>query len=131
MKNMEDYDVIFLGYPIWWSDMPMAVYTFLESYDFSGKTIIPFCTHEGSGLSSTDIEILLRQIRSSFQPFIIHHPAFDGVVLGDLVYPFTKLYGTLGIDLEAYPCRCLASVKPTHRSILVGCRSCCHRSRKI
>ena len=34
MKNMEDYDVIFLGYPIWWSDMPMAVYTFLESYDF-------------------------------------------------------------------------------------------------
>ena len=57
MKNMEDYDVIFLGYPIWWSDMPMAVYTFLESYDFSGKTIIPFCTHEGSGLSSTDSSI--------------------------------------------------------------------------
>ena len=48
------------------------------------------------------IEILLCQIRSSFQPFIIHHPAFDGVVLGDLVYPFTKLYRTLGIDLEAY-----------------------------
>ena len=57
VKNMEDYDVIFLGYPIWWSDMPMAVYTFLESYDFSGKTIIPFCTHEGSGLSSTDSSI--------------------------------------------------------------------------
>ena len=57
MKNMEDYDVIFLGYPIWWSDMPMAVYTFLESSDFSGKTIIPFCTHEGSGLSSTDSSI--------------------------------------------------------------------------
>ena len=48
------------------------------------------------------IKILLCQIRSAFQPFIIHHPAFDGVVLGDLVYPFTKLYGTLGIDLEAY-----------------------------
>ena len=57
VKNMEDYDVIFLGYPIWWSDMPMAVYTFLESYDFSGKTIIPFCTLEGSGLSSTDSSI--------------------------------------------------------------------------
>lgn len=55
--NMEDYDVVFLGYPIWWSDMPMAVYTFLESYDFSGKTIIPFCTHEGSGLSSTERSI--------------------------------------------------------------------------
>lgn len=57
VENMEDYDVVFLGYPIWWSDMPMAVYTFLESYDFSGKTIIPFCTHEGSGLSSTDSSI--------------------------------------------------------------------------
>ena len=57
VESMEDYDVIFLGYPIWWSDMPMAVYTFLESYDFSGKTIIPFCTHEGSGLSSTDSSI--------------------------------------------------------------------------
>ena len=57
VKNMEDYDVVFLGYPIWWSDMPMAVYTFLESYDFSGKTIIPSCTHEGSDLSSTDSSI--------------------------------------------------------------------------
>lgn len=57
VENMEDYDVIFLGYPIWWSDMPMAVYTFLESYDFSGKTIVPFCTHEGSGLSSTESSI--------------------------------------------------------------------------
>lgn len=57
MDNIEDYDVIFLGYPNWWSDMPMAVYTFLESYDFSGKTIIPFCTHEGSGLSFTERSI--------------------------------------------------------------------------
>lgn len=54
VENMADYDIVFLGYPIWWSDMPMAVYTFLESYDFSGKTIVPFCTHEGSGLSSTE-----------------------------------------------------------------------------
>ena len=51
VDNFDDYDVIFLGYPIWWSDMPMPVYTFLESYDFSGKTVIPFCTHAGSGLS--------------------------------------------------------------------------------
>lgn len=57
VENMEDYDTIFLGYPIWWSDMPMAVYTFLESYDFSGKTIIPFSTHEGSGLASTESSI--------------------------------------------------------------------------
>ena len=47
--NMETYDVVFLGYPNWCSTMPMAVWNFLESYDFSGKTIIPFCTHEGSG----------------------------------------------------------------------------------
>ena len=52
--NVADYDVIFVGYPNWWGDMPMPVYTFLESYDFSGKTVIPFCTHEGSGLSGTE-----------------------------------------------------------------------------
>ena len=53
VDNMDQYDTVFLGYPIWWGDLPMTVYTFLESYDFSGKTIIPFCTHEGSGLSGT------------------------------------------------------------------------------
>ena len=53
LDNLDDYDVIFIGYPIWWGDMPMAVYTFLESYDFAGKTIVPFCTHEGSGLGTT------------------------------------------------------------------------------
>ncbi len=47
------YDEIYLGYPNYWGTMPMAVYTFLESYDFTGKTIHPFCTHEGSGLSHT------------------------------------------------------------------------------
>ncbi len=44
------YDSIFLGYPNWWGTMPMSVYTLLESCDFSGKTIVPFCTYEGSGL---------------------------------------------------------------------------------
>ncbi len=53
VDNFGDYDTIFLGYPNWWGDMPMPVYTFLESYDFSGKTVIPFCTHAGSGLSGT------------------------------------------------------------------------------
>lgn len=53
VPDFDSYDVIFLGYPIWCGDMPMPVYTFLESYDFSGKTIIPFCTHEGSGLAGT------------------------------------------------------------------------------
>ncbi|WP_308771195.1 flavodoxin [uncultured Bilophila sp.] len=51
--NLAAYDTIFLGYPNWWGDMPMILYTFLEQYDFSGKTIIPFCTHGGSGFSRT------------------------------------------------------------------------------
>jgi len=52
-ENINEYDTIYLGYPNWWGTMPMAVWTFLERYDFSGKTIIPFCTHEGSGLGSS------------------------------------------------------------------------------
>nr|WP_314466342.1 flavodoxin [uncultured Clostridium sp.] len=47
VENMDDYDVVFLGYPIWWYIEPMAIRTFLEDYDFSGKTIIPFCTSLG------------------------------------------------------------------------------------
>lgn len=48
--EMTSYDVIFLGYPNWWGTIPMALFTFLEQYDLSGKRIVPFCTHEGSGL---------------------------------------------------------------------------------
>lgn len=53
LENIDDYDKIFLGYPIWWSIPPMAVSTFLEKYDFSGKKIMPFATHEGSGLGGS------------------------------------------------------------------------------
>lgn len=52
-ETLDEYDVIYLGYPNYWSTMPMAVFTFLEHFDFSGKTIKPFCTHEGSGLGSS------------------------------------------------------------------------------
>ena len=55
--DTKGYDTIYIGYPIWWGDLPMAVYTFLEKHDLSGKTIVPFCTHEGSGLSGTDGKI--------------------------------------------------------------------------
>lgn len=51
------YDTVFIGYPIWGGTMPMAVYTFLESQDFTGKTVIPFCTHGGSGICNTEREI--------------------------------------------------------------------------
>lgn len=57
VENIDDYDTIYIGYPIWWGDMPMIVYNFLESYDFNGKTVIPFCTHGGSGLSNTESTI--------------------------------------------------------------------------
>ena len=57
IDNLAQYDTIFLGYPIWWGAVPRVVMTFLESNDFSGKTIIPFCTHGGSGLAGTEREI--------------------------------------------------------------------------
>ncbi|WP_106626981.1 flavodoxin [Selenomonas massiliensis] len=57
LPDLSKYDVVFLGYPIWWSDMPMPVYTFLDRENFAGKIILPFCTHEGSGLSGTQRSI--------------------------------------------------------------------------
>ena len=55
--NLDEYDTIFVGYPIWWGSMPMAVYTFFDKYDLSNKTIAPFNTHEGSGAGDTHGEI--------------------------------------------------------------------------
>lgn len=51
--DIADYDTIFFGYPIWWGDMPMAVYNFVEKHDWNGKIVIPFNTHEGSGNAGT------------------------------------------------------------------------------
>ena len=53
VENIEDYEIIFIGYPIWWGQAPHIVYTFFESYDFSGKTIVPFCTSGSSGVGSS------------------------------------------------------------------------------
>ena len=57
VNDMDSYDVIYIGYPNWWGTMPMAVFTFLEAYDFSGKNIAPYCTHEGSGMGSSERDI--------------------------------------------------------------------------
>lgn len=57
LPNMEDYDAIFIGFPIWWYVAPTIINTFIESYDFSGKTIIPFATSGGSGMGKT-VEVL-------------------------------------------------------------------------
>ena len=61
IDDLGQYDTIFLGYPNWWSDLPMPLYTFLEEYDLSGKTIIPFCPHGGSGFSRTESTIAQMQ----------------------------------------------------------------------
>ena len=56
-ESLEGYDTVYLGYPNYWGTMPMCVFTFLEHFDFSGKTIKPFCTHEGSGMGRSEADI--------------------------------------------------------------------------
>lgn len=70
--NKEDYDTIFVGYPIWWYTLPMPLYTFFDEYDFSGKTIIPFNTHNGSGDGGT---------YSSIQQFEPEATVLDGIAI--------------------------------------------------
>lgn len=60
LEDLDNYDTIFVGYPIWWGGLPMIMYTFLENFDFDGKTVIPFNTHEGSEQADT-----VEQIRSA------------------------------------------------------------------
>ena len=57
VENMEQYDIVFIGYPIWWGEAPRIISTFVESYDFSGKTIVPFCTSGGSGMGSSAVNL--------------------------------------------------------------------------
>lgn len=79
VENMEDYDTIFLGFPNWWYTVPMAVHSFLEEYDFSGKTIIPFVTHGTGGLASTidDITAALPESVTILEPIGIYRPDVD------------------------------------------------------
>ena len=57
LENLSDYDIVFLGYPIWWGKAPKIIFTFLESYDVAGKTIVPFCTSHSSGIGSSDTDL--------------------------------------------------------------------------
>lgn len=57
LDKIDEYDTIYLGFPNYWGTMPMCVWTFLEKYDFTGKTIKPLCTHEGSGMGHSEIDI--------------------------------------------------------------------------
>ncbi|HEX7514004.1 MAG TPA: flavodoxin, partial [archaeon] len=84
VENMDAYDVIFLGYPNWYGTMPMPVFTFLEEYDFAGKTIIPFCTHEGSGMGSSEQDIARICPQARLLEGLAVHGAYAGSAQSDV-----------------------------------------------
>lgn len=79
VDNMEDYDTVFIGFPNWWYTLPMAVLSFVDEYDFSGKTIVPFCTHGTGGLSSTirDLTAALPEDVAILDPINVYRPDVD------------------------------------------------------
>ena len=79
VDNMEDYDVVFLGFPNWWYTGPMAIFSFIEEYDFSGKTVVPFCAHGTGGLagSVTDITAALPDSTEVLEPIGVYRPDID------------------------------------------------------
>ena len=80
VTDFDRYERIYLGYPIWYGTMPMPVFTFLEQYDFTGKWIVPFSTHEGSGLGSSVEDIL----RTGHGAQTLEAVAFEGSRVGEL-----------------------------------------------
>lgn len=79
VENMDDYDVIFLGYPNWWYSVPMAILSFIEDYDLSGKTIVPFCAHGTGGLAGSvqDITATLPESATVLAPIGVYRPDID------------------------------------------------------
>ena len=79
VDNLADYDTVFLGYPNWWGDMPMILYTFLDTHDLAGKTIVPFNTHGGSGFADTIAVISRLQPNATVEEngFTIHRDNMD------------------------------------------------------
>ncbi|MDE6725414.1 MAG: NAD(P)H-dependent oxidoreductase, partial [Ruminiclostridium sp.] len=79
VDNMQDYDIVFLGFPNWWYTVPMAVHSFIEEYDFSGKTVVPFVTHGTGGLASTikDITAALPDSVTILEPIGVYRPEVD------------------------------------------------------
>ena len=75
VENMDQYDTIILGYPNWWGLPPMAVFTFLESYSFAGKKIVPFCSHEGSGLGGSIRQIKMTVLDANLTAGVAIHGA--------------------------------------------------------
>jgi len=94
VENMKAYDVIFLGYPNWWGTMPMPVYTFLESYDFSGKIIAPFCTHEGSAMGHSQQDI----VKACPKATVLKGIAIHGTSVGSANSEVSRWIDTLNIS---------------------------------
>ena len=92
IENIEQFDTIFLGYPNWWGDMPMAIYTFLDTYDLSGKTIAPFITHGGSGLSGTPENIQEEELNAT----VTEGLAIDGDEASDSSEDVVEWLNSLG-----------------------------------
>ena len=92
IENIEQYNTIFLGYPNWWGDMPMAIYTFLDTYDLSGKTIAPFITHGGSGLSGTPENIQEEELNAT----VTEGLAIDGDEASDSSEDVVEWLNSLG-----------------------------------
>lgn len=79
IEGMENYDIVFIGFPNWWYTLPMAVLSFVEEYDFSGKIIVPFCTHGTGGLASTiqDLTAALPDDVTVLDPIGVYRPEVD------------------------------------------------------
>ncbi len=93
VENFEGYDIIFLGYPAWWMDVPIAIESFLAEYDFSGKTVIPFTTHVSSGLGSTVEKIQKLVPQAEVLPGIsIQEHALDGELLNEILENYLENY---------------------------------------
>lgn len=93
VEDMEQYDIVFIGYPIWWGEAPRIISTFMESYDFSGKTIVPFCTSGGSGIGSSVAN--LEQLTSDAR--WLEGRRLNGSDSQDTVMEWVN---SLGLDLE-------------------------------
>lgn len=101
VDDMAGYDIVFVGYPNWWGTMPMALFTFLESYDFSGKTIVPFCTHEGSSLGRSESDIRRLCPDATLLEGIACHGASNGTVVTASDEPdVVKWLGRIGFSVR-------------------------------
>ena len=79
--DIDEYDIIFIGFPIWWYVAPTIIYSFLESYDFRGKTIVPFATSGGSGVGRTDqyLQSCLKDVDLKHTTMLNGHPSQDNI----------------------------------------------------